>query len=51
MSNEKTISEDDVRKEHLKSVNAPAHWAYLLGMLAGSFVLMVIFIALLDAAG
>jgi hypothetical protein len=51
VSNEKTISEDDVRKEHLKSVNAPAHWAYLFGVLLGSFVLMVLFIALLDGAG
>ena len=51
MSNEKTITEEDVRNEHLKSVNAPAHWAYLFGMLVGSFVLMVIFIALLGGAG
>ena len=48
--NELEVSEDQVRKEHLASVNAPAHWAYLLGILGVGLALMLIFIAVLDAA-
>jgi hypothetical protein len=43
------ITYDEVREEHVKGVKTPAHWAYLIGVLAGSFVLMVLLIALLDA--
>lgn len=45
------ISEDDVREEHLSSINVPAHWAYLFGVLLGAFVLMLGLIALLGATG
>lgn len=51
MTKETTLSEDDVRDEHARSANAQAHWAYLFGVIIGSSVLMVLFIALLDAAG
>lgn len=48
---EQTITEEDVRHEHLGSVNKSAHWAYLFGVLAASFVLMIAFIAVLGAGG
>ena len=44
------MSEDKVRAEHLKEVNVGAHWAYLLGVLVLSFLLMVGLIALLGSA-
>ena len=43
------IREDDVRAEHVTNVNTAGHWAYLLAVLIGGFVLMVGFIALLGA--
>jgi hypothetical protein len=49
MTDETKVTEDRVRSEHLKSVNVPAHWAYLLAVLIGSFILMVLLIALLGA--
>jgi hypothetical protein len=47
--NEKTVREDQIRKEHLKAVNVPAHWAYLFGVLIGAFLLMVLLIAYLGS--
>ena len=44
---EKTLTEDDVRAEHLGEVNEPAHWAYLLAVLVGGTVLMIVLIGLL----
>ena len=49
MTKETEIREDDVRKEHLTKVNVPLHWTYLLGLLGGSFVVMLLLIALLGA--
>ena len=49
--NEHTVTEDMVRGEHLQEVNAGAHWAYLIGVIAGAFILMVGLIALLGMAG
>jgi hypothetical protein len=46
MSDEK-ISEEKVRREHLREVNPGAHWAYLFTVLVGSLALMVLFMALL----
>jgi hypothetical protein len=48
---EKTLSDDEVRKEHLAEVSVRAHWTYLFGVLFGGTALMVVFIALLDALG
>ncbi len=48
---EDTISEADVRKEHLKTVHVPAHWAYLFGVLLGGLVLMVALIAAMGSGG
>ena len=45
--NEKTLSEDDVRAEHLTEVNEPAHWAYLFAVLIGGTILMIVLIAAL----
>jgi hypothetical protein len=47
--NEKTVREDQIRKEHLEAVNVPAHWTYLFSVLIGAFVLMVLFIAFLGS--
>ncbi len=51
MTNERTISEDDVRDEHLASVSQGAHWAYLFGVILGSMAVMVGLIALLGSGG
>ena len=51
MTNEAEIREGEVRKEHLDSVNVPRHWAYLFGVLIGSFLLMVTLIAVLGGGG
>lgn len=44
------VTEEKVRNEHLKEVNVPAHWAYLLAVLIGSGLLMIGLIALLGAS-
>jgi hypothetical protein len=44
---ETNLTEDDVREEHLKTVQPGPHWAYLFGVMGGSFVLMVVLIAVL----
>jgi hypothetical protein len=48
--NEQTISEDQVRAEHLREVNVPAHWAYLATVLFGGLALMLAFLAFLGGA-
>ena len=35
------LTEDDVRQEHGREVNVPAHWLYMLGVIGGGFVLML----------
>ena len=49
--NEAEMTEDQVRKEHMDAVNVPAHWAYLFGVIGGSLVVMVAFIAVLGGGG
>jgi hypothetical protein len=49
--NEQEVTEDIVRREHLSEVNAAAHWAYLIGVIAGAFILMVGLIAVLGGTG
>jgi hypothetical protein len=46
---EANIRQEDVWDEHLKNVRQRAHWAYLFGVLVGSFILMVALIAVLGA--
>jgi hypothetical protein len=45
--NERELTEEHVREEHLRAVNVPAHWAYLFGVLLGGFVVMILLIAVL----
>ncbi len=45
------LRQEDVEREHHDSVNTPLHWAYLFGVLFGSFALMIGLIALLGAGG
>ena len=49
MTDERTIDQEQVWNEHLDNVNIGAHWAYMLGVLPGAFLLMVAFIALLGS--
>jgi hypothetical protein len=44
---EANIDEEQVRKEHLREVNQPAHWIYLLGVILISFFLMIGLISVL----
>jgi len=48
---EKTITEEDIRKEHLAQVHEPAQWAYLVGVLLGGTLLMLGLIAFMGSAG
>jgi hypothetical protein len=48
---EAEVTEDKVRDEHLKAVNVPAHWIYLVTVLLGGFLLMVLLIALIGGGG
>ena len=48
---EQNLTEDDVREEHAKAVNIPAHWAYFLGVLVAGFLLMVLLIAFMGRGG
>lgn len=43
------LTEDDVRREHLRAVDQPVQWAYLVGVLSGGMVLMLLLLVLLDA--
>ncbi len=47
--NEDEITDEEVRDQHLSEVNVPMHWLYLGGVLVGSSVIMLTFIALLGA--
>jgi hypothetical protein len=44
------ITESDVRKEHLREINQPAHWGYLFGVLIGGLGLMVLLMAAFGSA-
>ena len=44
---ERDVDIETVRREHLKSVNVPAHWAYLAAVLGGGLAVMLLFIAVL----
>jgi hypothetical protein len=47
---EKTIDQEAVRQEHLAEVHPPAHWAYLFGVIFGTMLVMLAFIAWLGAS-
>jgi hypothetical protein len=38
---ERTVTEDQVRSEHLREVNVPAHWWYIVGVLGSGLLFMV----------
>jgi len=38
---EANVDEEQVRREHMREVNQPAHWVYLLGVIFISFFLMI----------
>ena len=47
---EKNITVDDIEREHMDEVKPGAHWAYVVGVLGISFLLMVALIAWLGAS-
>lgn len=49
MSDERTITAEAVRKEHLREVHEPAHWLYVAAVLGLSFLARLAFIAFLGA--
>ena len=46
---DRTIDEEEVRRQHLEEVRPGMHWLYLVAVVLGSFILMVGLIALLGA--
>jgi hypothetical protein len=42
------LTEDDIRAEHVRSVNVLAHWTYLFAVLGGGLVLMVLLLVALS---
>jgi hypothetical protein len=38
---ERTVTEEQVRHEHLREVDVRGHWLYILGVLGGGFVAMM----------
>jgi hypothetical protein len=47
---ERTITEDQVRSEHLREVNVRAHWTYIVAVLGGGFLLMLALLWVLGGA-
>ena len=47
---ETELQESDVQREKLAEVHIGRHWAYLFGVLIGSFLLMVGLIAILGSS-
>jgi hypothetical protein len=50
-SSERTVTEEQVRLEHLRQVDKGRHWTYLVGVLVGGTLLMIGLIALLGEIG
>jgi hypothetical protein len=46
---DRNVDEERVHQEHLATVHVRAHWAYLIGVLAGGTVIMLLFIAWLGS--
>jgi len=47
---ETTLTENDVRREHMRAVKPGPHWAYLFGVIGTSVLLMIAFMAFLEGA-
>jgi len=45
---EATITEERVRTEHMREISQVAHWAYALGVIVISFILMLGRMVVLD---
>jgi len=50
MSDERDLTQDDVRKEHLASVDQRVQALYITGVIGIGLVLMIVLIALMGAA-
>ena len=48
---ELTLTEEDVRAEHMREVHVSAHWIYMVAVIAGGFVAMVALMAALGGTG
>jgi hypothetical protein len=48
---ETEITDEQVRKETVDKVDVAAHYLYLAGVIGGSFLVMVVLIALLGGIG
>lgn len=48
---EVTLTEDQVRQEHLRDVKQGAQWTYLFGVLILGFILMIVLIAIVSGGG
>jgi hypothetical protein len=48
---ELTLTDDDVRAEHMREVHVLAHWLYMVAVLAGGFVAMVALMVALGGTG
>ena len=49
MSEDRSITAETIRKEHLREVHQPAHWLYVLSVLGVSFLFMLGLIAFMGA--
>jgi hypothetical protein len=49
MSDDRSVTPETVREEHLQEVNQVAHWLYVASVLGVSLVAMLAFIALMGA--
>jgi hypothetical protein len=47
---EKNITVEEIEREHMEEVKPGAHWAYVVGVLGISFLLMLALIAWLGAS-
>ena len=50
MSDERSLTQDDVRSEHLASVNMGAQALYITGVILGGMLLMLLLIAVLGGS-
>jgi hypothetical protein len=49
--NERDVTAERIREEHLAEVRQPMQWAYLVTVLGGGTALMLVLIGMLEALG
>jgi hypothetical protein len=49
--NESQVDKEQVRREHLAAIDQRAHWAFLITVLGGGFVVMLLLMAALAGSG